>query len=61
MMPPNGMPPSMNSMQRPQQGNIMQQLHAKIITDLRNNMNLVGQGWQSTFNIGERAGYTMQL
>jgi len=61
MMLPNGMQPNGNGVQRPQLGNVMQQIHAKIINDLRNSMHQVGQGWQSTLDIRERAAHIMQL
>lgn len=62
MMPPNGLPPqNMNTMQRPQPSNHAQQIHAKIISDIQSTMDKVGRGWQSTFNIRERAVKIMQL
>ena len=58
---PNGMPANMNNIQRPQPGNVMQQMHGKIMTDLRNTMSQVGQGWQLTFDPRERGNYLIQL
>ena len=61
-MIPNGMQPQqMHTMQRPQSGNLMQQMHAKVMEDLRNNMGQFGGSWQSTFDIRERASRIMQL
>ncbi|KAK3716472.1 hypothetical protein LTR37_006368 [Vermiconidia calcicola] len=64
----NGMPPqnmnmnmNMNSMQRPQPGNSMQQLHARIMDNLQRRMGTLPPGWQSTFDLGQRANRIMQL
>lgn len=61
-MPPNGMPlNNMNNMQRPQAGNPVQQLHAKILHELQQSMNLLNPGWQTTFDVKQRANKIMQL
>lgn len=60
-MMPNGMQNAMNSMQRPQPGNPNQQIHAQIMTNLRNKMSQLPQGWQKTFDIGQRAQGIMQM
>jgi hypothetical protein len=61
-MMPNGMPGQMQqSMQRPQQGNMAQQLHAKIISELRSKMAGFQGMWQATYDIRERATRVMQL
>lgn len=60
-MPPNGMPPqNMNAMQRPQPGNQVQQLHARIIHDMQQ-QGPVGNGWQATFDNKQRAFKVMQV
>ena len=61
MMLPNGMPNNVNSLQRPQPGNVMQQMHGKIMADLRSTMGQVGQGWQLTCDPRERGSYLVQL
>ena len=59
---PNGMPNvAMSSMQRPQPGNALQQIHAQIMTDLKSKMQQLPQGWQTTFDIGQRAQGIMQM
>jgi len=61
-MMPNGMPlQNMNTMQRPQPGNMNQQIHAKILHDLQQGLSQVGTGWQSTFDIKQRAVKVMQM
>ncbi|KAK4541700.1 hypothetical protein LTR36_007409 [Oleoguttula mirabilis] len=56
------MPPqNVAGMQRAQQGNISTQLHAKILHDLQQTLNMVGTGWQSTFDPKQRAMKIMQL
>ncbi|EMD00776.1 hypothetical protein BAUCODRAFT_144394 [Baudoinia panamericana UAMH 10762] len=62
LMPMNGMmPQNMNSMQRPQSGNHGQQIYAQILTSLRERQAALPQGWQRTFDMGQRAGITMQI
>jgi hypothetical protein len=70
LMPPNGnlaaqqngqMPQAMNRMQQPQQGNLAQQIHPRVIQELRNTMAILPAGWQQTFDIRERANKLMQL
>ncbi|KAF7197147.1 hypothetical protein HII31_01572 [Pseudocercospora fuligena] len=57
-----GMPNMMNQgMQRPQSGNIQQQLHARIISDLRQNAPAFNGTWQATHDIRDRAQRIMQL
>ena len=62
MMPPNGLQPqSGNGMQRPQQGNMEQQLHAKVMQGLQSSLNQVGNGWQRTYDLGQRSAKIMLL
>ena len=61
---PNGLPGpvnNLNSMQRPQQGNMPQQIHARVLNGLRSKMNELTGGWQAMFDIRERANQIMQL
>lgn len=67
-MMPNGLPGQgagggnpMASMQRPQVGNQLQQIHASIMERLRQRMPSLQSTWQATFDIRERAGKIMQL
>lgn len=67
-MMPGGMPgqgnPGMNmnnTMQRAQPGNPAQQLHAKIMEDLRRGVPQLPAGWQAMFDLRERANKIMQL
>ncbi|KAK0320372.1 hypothetical protein LTR82_008486 [Friedmanniomyces endolithicus] len=57
----NGLPPNVNSMQRAQQGNKNQQLWAHIVSRLSANKHLLGQGWQATFDVQQRAVLVMQM
>lgn len=62
----NGLPgPSggnpMASMQRPQMGNPMQQIHAAIMDRLRARLPSLQGSWQATFDVRERANRIMQL
>ncbi|KAK5165947.1 uncharacterized protein LTR77_008871 [Saxophila tyrrhenica] len=60
-MMPNGMQmQNINSMQRPQRGNQMQQLYAKVLDDLKRQQP-TPQGWQTTFDIGHRAAQIFQI
>lgn len=62
MIPPNGMlPQHMNSMHRPQAGNLSQQLPAKILDDLRRNPWPDRNGWQHTCDIKLRASRIFEL
>ena len=62
MMAPNGLPPqSGNGMQRPQQGNMEQQLHARVMQSLQSTLQQVGNGWQRTYDVGQRSAKIMQL
>jgi len=58
-MMPNGA--AMNGMQRPQPGNIGQQIHGQIMTNLRNKMSQVPHGWQSTYDLAQRAQRILQM
>ncbi|KAK4552490.1 hypothetical protein LTR86_010334 [Recurvomyces mirabilis] len=60
-MPPGGMMPNMNTMQRAQPTNEHQQVYAVIAKQLTEGKAALGQGWQSTFDMGQRAGMTMQV
>ena len=65
-MMPNGMGGNnMNmpnaSMQRAQNGNAQQQLHAVIMEHLRASLQQLPPGWQQTFDIRERASRIMQM
>ncbi|EME49162.1 hypothetical protein DOTSEDRAFT_68042 [Dothistroma septosporum NZE10] len=51
----------MASMQRPQVGNAMQQIHASIMDRLRARLPSLQGTWQATFDVRERAGKIMQL
>ena len=53
------MPPQTH-MQRPDPGNIDQQIHAKIMDDLRKSYVNNG-GWQATVDLRERANWVMQM
>jgi len=53
-----GMPPQ--GMQRPQPGNENDQIHAKIMEELRK-MTIPQGGWQMTLDMRERANWIMQL
>jgi len=55
-----GLPAGANAMQRPQPGNVSQQLHATILNHMQR-QGQVGTGWQSTFDIRQRAAQVMQL
>lgn len=55
------MPNGMNTMQRPQSGNSMQQIHAAIMNELKQRSGTLPPGWQSTFDLGQRANRIMQL
>lgn len=60
----NGLPMHMQpptAMQRPQAGNLQQQLYAKILTDLRQDMSRFNGSWQATFDPRERANLIMQM
>jgi len=57
----NGLPPNVNSMQRAQQGNKNQQLWAHIVARLSASKHLLGQGWQATFDVQQRAVLVMQM
>ncbi|KAK0276227.1 hypothetical protein LTR35_010550 [Friedmanniomyces endolithicus] len=57
----NGLPPNVNSMQRAQQGNKEQQLWAHIVARLSASKHLLGQGWQATFDVQQRAVLVMQM
>ena len=59
-MMPNGMQ-QQRSMQQPQSGNVQQQIHAKIITDLRQNLGQFQGSWQATMDPRQRANSIMQL
>lgn len=48
-------------MQRPQSGNRDQQLHAVIMTNLKNKAHTLPSGWQTTFEPRLRAERIMQL
>jgi hypothetical protein len=65
MMMQNGgngmMPHNMNAMQRPQPGNANQQLHANIVARLNSQKHLLGQGWQSTFDVSQRAARILMM
>ena len=62
MMLQNGMPPQNgNGMQRPQPGNQGQQIHAKVLQELQSTLPQVGSGWQSTYDLKQRAAKIMQL
>ena len=57
-----GMPGQLiNPMQRPQNPISNQQVHARILEDLRNSLHQIPLGWQSTFSLDTRAAYVMQL
>lgn len=56
-----GMPANMTGMQRPQRGNIQQQLHAQALTDLQLPQSQVTGGWQMAVDIRQRAVGVMQL
>lgn len=61
---PNGLPVPANagaSMQRPQPGNLSQQIYARVLGNLRNKMPELSGGWQAMFDIRERASRIMQL
>lgn len=59
---PGGMPAQVNNtMQRPQSGNMHQQLNARIMADLRNNSAQLQGGWQATLSMGERATHIMRM
>lgn len=63
-MMPNGMPaqgPHMNRMQQPQPGNPMQQLHASILTQMKNEMPKYAGSWQATYDMRDRAQKVLQL
>ena len=64
-MMPGGMPgqgnSQMNTMQRPQPGNMLQQLHAKVMDELRRSAPSLGTGWQAMLDHRERAQRIMQL
>lgn len=65
-MMPNGLPNQgggnpMASMQRPQAGNAMQQMHAAIMDHLRARLPSLQGSWQATFDVRERANKIMQL
>jgi len=64
-MMPNGMPApgqqANNGMQRPQSNNLMQQVHAKIINDLRSSVGEFQGSWQAMHDVRDRAGRIMQL
>lgn len=53
-----GMPPQ--GMQRPQPGNENDQIHGKIMEELRK-MTMPQGGWQITLDLRERANWIMQL
>jgi hypothetical protein len=62
MMMQNGMPPPhMNTMQRPQPGNGQQQIPARIMAHLSATLPELGDGWQKTFDLRQRANCIMQL
>jgi len=61
---PNGMPaqgPHMNRMQQPQPGNGMQQLHASILAQMKNDMHNFAGKWQSTYDLRDRSQKVLQL
>ena len=63
-MMPGGMPaqgPHMNRMQQAQPGNGMQQLHASILTQMKNDIGKFAGSWQSTYDIRDRAQKVVQL
>lgn len=60
-MPGQGNPAMNNSMQRPQPGNLAQQLHAKVMDELRRSAPSLGAGWQAMLDHRERANRVMQL
>jgi len=60
-MLPGGMMPNMNTMQRAQPSNEKQQVYAVIMKQLTEGKATLGQGWQSTFDMGQRASMTMQV
>lgn len=60
-MPGQGNPQMNNSMQRPQPGNVAQQLHARVMVELRAALPSLGNGWQAMFDLRERANRIMQL
>lgn len=60
-MPGQGNPQMNNSMQRPQPGNMQQQLHARIMEELRRTQPSIGTGWQTMLDLRERASRIMQL
>ena len=63
-MMPNGMPNQgahMNRMQQPQPGNMMQQLHASVLNQLKNDMARFTGSWQATHDIRDRAQRVVQL
>lgn len=53
-----GMPPQ--GMQRPQPGNENDQIHAKIMDELRK-IAIPSGGWQMTMDFRERANWVMQM
>jgi hypothetical protein len=69
IMPPNGMIPNMNmnmnmnmnNMQRPQQGNMQQQMYALILAKINETKPQLGNGWQTTFDTQQRAVLVMQM
>lgn len=63
-MMPNGMPaqgPHMSRMQQPQPGNGMQQLHATIYTQMKNELPKFAGSWQATYDARDRANRVIQL
>ncbi|SMR42015.1 unnamed protein product [Zymoseptoria tritici ST99CH_1E4] len=63
-MMPNGMPgpaPMQQTMQRPQPGNLSQQLPAKIFADIRATMSRFQGSWQATYDPRDRANRVLQL
>ncbi|KAF2764721.1 hypothetical protein EJ03DRAFT_355526 [Teratosphaeria nubilosa] len=59
---PNGMmPPNTNGMQRSQQGNAMQQPHARIIEELKKSLPTLPDDWRKIMDLRHRAQSVMQL
>ena len=57
----NGMPGQVNGMQRPQPGNISDQVAAQIMQGLQTELPKFQHSWQATVPLGARVARVMQL